>query len=202
MQETILTFQDFYTQTAEYLSRLDSSGYETGFREALHAEMRTLHALLGDGRGRKVLDCGCGEGRQTIALALLGWQVTALDVTDASLHTAAEHAKEQGVNVDFQRGDMRHLSSLFPQEFDGVVCCAALDNLLEDRQIKQTLSGIVTVLKPEGICFIRQRDFDHLLSLKPRFNVMGKRLLPHGQIIRIEEWDFDSDLIFVQKWRG
>jgi SAM-dependent methyltransferase len=61
---------------------------------ALVAEARTLSA------GR-ALDVGCGEGADAIWLALQGWDVTALDVSQVALERGVAAAEQAGVAVQW-----------------------------------------------------------------------------------------------------
>jgi SAM-dependent methyltransferase len=60
------------------------------------------------------LDVGCAEGADAVWLASLGWQVTAVDVSETALRRAAARAEAAGVGdrIDWQRHD---LSSTFPE---------------------------------------------------------------------------------------
>lgn len=57
----------------------------------------------------RAVDLGCGEGGDAIWLAERGWQVTAIDFSDAGLRKAAEHAAERGVadRIEFRHADLR-----------------------------------------------------------------------------------------------
>lgn len=54
----------------------------------------------------RALEVGCGEGADAIWLAQLGWDVTALDVSQVALDKAAAHATHSGVDVTWQRADL------------------------------------------------------------------------------------------------
>lgn len=58
---------------------------------------------------RRALDLGCGEGGDAIWLAERGWQVTAVDFSEAGLERAAAHAAERGVadRVEWRHADLR-----------------------------------------------------------------------------------------------
>lgn len=72
----------------------------------------------GDVAGRRVLCLAGGGGQQSAAFALLGAEVTVLDLSAGQLRrdrTAAEH---YGVSVRTVQGDMRDLSALDESAFD------------------------------------------------------------------------------------
>jgi SAM-dependent methyltransferase len=52
---------------------------------------------LGDLRGKRVLELGCGPGDYTILMARRGADVTALDIAPSSLHITRERAEASGV---------------------------------------------------------------------------------------------------------
>ncbi len=54
--------------------------------------------LLGDLRGRRVLDAGCGEGSNAVLLALRGAQVTGVDLSERSVALARRRAALNGVS--------------------------------------------------------------------------------------------------------
>ncbi len=56
--------------------------------------------------GKKALDIACGEGRNSVFLALNGFRVTGLDISDIGLAKAAARADDEGLKVDFRRVDL------------------------------------------------------------------------------------------------
>jgi hypothetical protein len=88
---------------------------------------------------------------------------------------------------------MRDLGRHFRAAFDWVVSCMALDNIIADDDIQAALRGMRSALKPGGKCYLRLRDFDHLMSLRPRYDVREERAVPHGRVIRLEDWEYESD---------
>jgi SAM-dependent methyltransferase len=53
------------------------------------------------------LDVGAGEGADAVWLASRGWTVTGVDVSGVALAKAAAHARDAGLEVDWQRADIR-----------------------------------------------------------------------------------------------
>src|SRR3984893_909129 len=62
------------------------------------------------------LEIGMGQGRNTIAMARLGWDVTGIDISDEGIRQAVAEAKKQNVNIhaivasadDFDYGSGRY----------------------------------------------------------------------------------------------
>jgi hypothetical protein len=96
---------------------------------------------------------------------------------------------------------MQKLGDLFSRDkFDVVVSCMALDNILSDDGIHQAVQAMHDVLKPGGRCYLRLRDFDHLLRVRPRYDFREERELPHGRVIRLEDWLYESERHVVNAW--
>ncbi len=55
----------------------------------------------------RALDLGAGEGRHSVWLAALGWQVTAVDFSATGIERGREGAEEVGVEVDWVVADVR-----------------------------------------------------------------------------------------------
>lgn len=54
----------------------------------------------------KVLDIGCGEGKDAVFLARNGYQVTAFDLAESGLRKARELAEYNGAEVNFFRANV------------------------------------------------------------------------------------------------
>jgi len=55
----------------------------------------------------KILDLCCGLGRISTELALMGFDVTGVDITEAFLKSAREDAKHENLNIDYINADSR-----------------------------------------------------------------------------------------------
>ena len=192
MTERVLTVGAFYGAVAAYMAEADPGWEEGRWRAGLAAKRATLGETLGAPDGRSVLDCSCGTGGQAIPLAQLGWRVTAMDVVESALATVAERARRGGLTIETRPGDMRDLGARHRAAFDVVISCMALDNIIDEGEIARAVAGMFAALRPGGRCYLRLRDFDHLLAVRPRYEVREERAVPRGRIIRIEDWAFEG----------
>lgn len=98
--------------------------------------------------GKRVLDIGCGPGRDAKYFSGIGFDVTAIDLTKRFLAMARKHAPKAKV----LRMDMRQLT--FPaRSFDGIWAMASFLHIPK-RQGRETLMGFKRVLKLGGLLFI------------------------------------------------
>ena len=69
-------------------------------------------------RGKKVLEVGCGIGTDTIQFARHGALVTAIELSEQSLHVARQRANVFGLSdrIEFHCGDAEQLTNLVPVE--------------------------------------------------------------------------------------
>ncbi|MBV8478953.1 MAG: methyltransferase domain-containing protein [Actinobacteria bacterium] len=89
----------------------------------------SLDVLEGSLAGRRVLDLACLEGMYAIEFARRGATVVAIEGREANIAKARFAAKTLGVDVDFQLGDVRHLSREQHGEFDVVLALGILYHL-------------------------------------------------------------------------
>lgn len=71
---------------------------------------KAVCGFAGLSRGAKILDAGCGPGRISVELALLGMNVTGVDIIQSELDAASETAKDEGVFVELKNADLRTFS--------------------------------------------------------------------------------------------
>lgn len=104
--------------------------------------------LLSDVRGRRVLCLAAGGGQQSAAFALLGAQVTVLDLSDVMLERDRQTAAYYGLKIDAQQGDMRDLSRFPDDAFDVVWHAFSLSFVPDFRPV---FDEVTRVLKPGGL---------------------------------------------------
>lgn len=108
--------------------------------------------LFGDVTGKRVLCLGSGGGQQSAAFALLGAQVTVLDLTENQLAGDRLAAAQYGVTICTEQGDMRDLSRFAESSFD-VVYHGYSINFVPDPV--SVFHQVRHVLKPGGPYFLQ-----------------------------------------------
>ncbi|MGH9394330.1 MAG: class I SAM-dependent methyltransferase [Terriglobales bacterium] len=83
---------------SQALTPLDPKIVERYARHTRHWAIDFQFALTGDLRGKRVLDVGAGMGENSLLLAALGAQVTAIDISPASLEVLRQRAELSGLS--------------------------------------------------------------------------------------------------------
>ena len=112
--------------------------------------MPHMLAYMGDVRGLRILDLGCGEGGYARKLAACGALVTAVDCSGAAVAYARTQAEREHLSIEH---DLRNSNDLFdiPDSAFDVVLCSMM--LMDVEDLAGTLREVVRVLKPGGRLF-------------------------------------------------
>jgi SAM-dependent methyltransferase len=149
--------------------------YHLFFRDweaTVEREGATLRRVFRDRNVKRVLDASCGTGTQTIALARLGYEITATDPSQNMLLKAAEHAKQFNVEskITILRAGFLELPQIVTGPFDAVITKGnALPHLLTDAELETALHNFFNLLRPGGTVLIGIRNFEMLLEDRPSF---------------------------------
>ena len=93
--------------------------------------VRWVDELAGGLQGKRAVDVGCGGGIFAEALAHLGAQVTAIDLSEKGIGVARLHQYESGTNVDYRMVAAETLALEMPAAFDVVTCLELLEHVPE-----------------------------------------------------------------------
>jgi 2-polyprenyl-6-hydroxyphenyl methylase/3-demethylubiquinone-9 3-methyltransferase len=152
----------------------------------------------------RILDVGCGGGILSEALAKAGAQVTGLDLSEASLHVAKQHAQSQGLEIDYRYESVQDVANAQAGTFDVVACMEMLEHVPEPAKV---IAACMQALKPGGHAFFSTINRTPKAFL---FAIIGGeyilRLLPRGthnysMLIRpaeLKQWSRDAGLDFIR----
>lgn len=148
----------------------------------------------GFGKRAKILDCACGIGTQAIGLAALGYDVTASDISEGELTQARERARENGVQIRFERADFTALYETFSEKFDILIAMDnALPHMLTRDSLEAAVRSIVGQTASGGIFVASIRDYDELLLKKPSYSPPYIHKTKDGQWVSFQTWDWEGE---------
>jgi SAM-dependent methyltransferase len=165
--------------------------------------IRPAMAYLGDVRGLRVLDFGCGHGMASVVLARRGAQVTAFDLSAGYLDEARQRASANRARIDWALADAERLP-FADASFDRIWGNAILHHV----DVRRAALELARILAPDGIAVfcepwgenpllrlarnhlpypqkertvdeqpLRQRHVRRLREIFPRLEVQGFQLL-------------------------
>lgn len=129
-------------------------------------------------KGNKILDAGCGPGRDSHYFSSQGLRVVGVDLSTKLLEIARKIAPQ----VEFFKQDLRHLN-FPPESFTGIWACASLLHL-QRVEILPVLKGFYELLSSNGILFIMVKSGKGEADVKEK---LSNNLSRHFTYYEIEE---------------
>jgi SAM-dependent methyltransferase len=109
------------------------------------------------GKEMKILDAGCGEGRNTVYFVRHGYQIFGIDPNETAIQYCRFQARSLNPDFDLHRFQVGKLEAVpfHAGAFDSVICSAVLHFARDRDNFLQMISEIHRVLKPRGILWFR-----------------------------------------------
>jgi SAM-dependent methyltransferase len=158
--------------------------------------------ILGDVRGRRVLEVGCGDGCNAILLALKGATVVGIDVSPRAIEVSRNRAALHGVEdrVEFHALDLEAYLEGKPGRFD-IICgfavlhhlCPVLDSIMAGLMQLSHAETFFLFTEPIAtsrflrqlrlaLPFFKTHGTDNERPLEPRDFATLKRYLPRMEV--------------------
>ncbi len=162
-----------------------SSFYDTDDIPLSLLEEPVVDRDLGDVYGLKILELGCGTGRQTVRLATKGARVIAIDNSNGML----ERAVSKKVNtIEFLKHDLNNPLPLETQSFDRVVSFLVLEHI---TNLETFFCQCRRICKPDGFLFFTTMHPAMLLKdVQARFidPKSGERIYPKSYPYKVSDY--------------
>jgi len=130
-------------KTVEYYNTKAQEFYESTVNVDMSEHYRVFLSLLP--QGGRILDAGCGSGRDSLYFINLGFQVTAIDASPVLAELSSKLIGQPVAVLRFQDMD-------FEKEFDGIWACASLLHVPRS-EMHDVLSRLTRALKPNGVLY-------------------------------------------------
>lgn len=137
-----------------------------------------LARISGDGakrrpfEGLRLLDIGCGGGLLCEPMARLGFDVVGADAAHETVMTAAAHAAESGLSIDYRATTAEDLADA-GEQFDVVVNMEVIEHVAD---VSLFLKACATLIRPGGIMLLSTLNRTwraHALAVVVAENVLG-----------------------------
>jgi tellurite methyltransferase len=131
--------------------------------------------------GMRILDAGCGLGRNLVYFLRQGWEVFGVDSDPRALEATRQLAALIAPRLPADNFRLENIEAMsFPDDFaDVVISSAVLHFAQNDDHFRAMLDGSYRVLKPDGLLFCRLASSIGIESqIRP---IAGRRFeLPDG----------------------
>lgn len=133
-------------------------------------------------KGMKILDAGCGEGRNSVYFINQGYQIFGIDPNEVAVQFCRYLAKSLRPDFDsyrFQTGKLEEIP-FHSEAFEAVICSAVLHFAESEDNFWQMIAEIHRVLKPGGIFWFRMTTGLGGILGQSQALAKGRYLLPDG----------------------
>lgn len=104
--------------------------------------------LVGNTEGKRVLDLGCGNGGNAIAMARAGAKVIAVDSSVERLSAARRAADEAGVRIEFHHGDIADLPFVRADQIDLAIAVGSLGDVADIARVFRQVHRVLRTEAP------------------------------------------------------
>jgi SAM-dependent methyltransferase len=156
----------YYEKNADrYAAKFDNfdiSGLRARLKDAVLTNLAAAKTPGEPTPRLKLLDAGCGTGRDTAAFIHEGFEVTAFDISPAMLRKCGRRIREMRSSPDSDEATRAKNSSYnelgfdeirFRNEFDAIWASASLLHIPKER-FHSVVQRLVLSLKPQGVMFM------------------------------------------------
>ncbi len=114
--------------------------------------------------GIKVLDIGCGEGKDAVYMAQKGYDVTAFDLTESGIRKTLRLAAERGTKLNAYTADINDFET--DGSFD-IIYSTGTIQYLADENIPGFFGKIMRMTRPHGLHYFNVFVEKPFLALPP-----------------------------------
>lgn len=170
---------DYYSSDAENIA----IRYESAYSPLKHIFSNAFE------KEGKILDIGCGSGRDLAELSRQGFNVFGVDPTSKFVNIALRIHPELKGRVTI--GSLPEIDTIFGGDFDGILCCAVLMHL-EEVMMSKVVSNIKNLLKVKGRLLISlpEKRIDIAINERDEFGRLFKNYSSEFLTVEFEKQGF------------
>ena len=149
----------------------------------------------------KVLDIGCGEGKDAVYMAQKGYDVTAFDLTDNGIRKTLALADNRGVTINAYVDDINTFST--DEQFDIIYSTGTVQYLFDENK-KAFFDKIEKITRPGGIVYFNVFVEKSFLKLPPDWDIEEKMWKSGELFTYFADWKIEKidEIIFEDNSGG
>ncbi len=150
---------------------------------------------------RRVLDIGCGEGKDAVYMAQKGYDVTAFDLTENGIKKTIALAKDRGTKINAYVDDINTFET--DKQFDIIYSTGTVQYLFEENKTG-FFEKLEKIIKPNGIVFINVFVEKSFLELPPDWDKEEKMWKSGELFTYFADWKIEriDEVIFEDNSGG
>lgn len=139
---------------------------------------------------KHVLDIGCGGGILTESLAVSGAITTGIDMSDAAIQIAKQHAEKSNLRIHYKQARTEDFAISHAGTFDVITCMEMLEHVPNPLAIIQAASDLI---KPDGFIFFSTINrnmksfFSAIIGAEYILNLLPKGTHHYSEFIKPSE---------------
>jgi len=138
---------------------IDASILENGLNSIRNTDIYLIDLILKRyfDPSMKIMDAGCGMGRNVEYFLQAGYNVFGADISEDDINYLRKHAMELNPKIreNYFRTEPIEAMSFEPESMDVVICNTVLHFANNEDHFNEMLQGAWSLLKPGGIFFSR-----------------------------------------------
>jgi len=139
-------------------------------------------------RTNKIIDLGCGQGRDVIALARMGFSVMGIDIADVGINQLNEIVRKENLDITTEVMDYKAYKNLL--DYDIVLMNSMFHFYKRDiEEETKSLYWVLNELKPNAKLFLFVQEN------KSRIKLIKKILVGMDLVISI---DFEKSILYEE----
>lgn len=138
-------------------------------------------------------DCSIGTGQLTLALAMMGYELSGSDLSEEMLESCKNNALSRGLNIPLKKCDFRCLTEAYDSAFDCVLSTGNSLPHVTNEDVKTALAEMDRLVAPSGYLYLDTRNWDKILRDHQRFFFYHPWFLEQERINLTQVWDYNND---------
>lgn len=119
----------------------------------VHKDIPKIARLIKKRNAKKILDLGCGSGRNLVYLAKNSFAVYGVDISPEGIRIAKNWLKEEGLKANFKISDIYKKLPYPDNFFDALISIQTLHHA-KIEEIRKLIKEIERILKSKSLIFI------------------------------------------------